>query len=102
MDADEEYVEYDDNVDDESPLSRKPEAKQFPQVKRYKDDTYRCLLCATSYYTVVACNVRRLQCYGCISNNSLLFAHPIDSDESADDLCIPGTCKSGATALSCC
>ena len=51
MDADEEYVEYDDNVDDESPLSRKPEAKQFPQVKRYKDDTYRCLLCATSFLT---------------------------------------------------
>lgn len=47
MDTDEEYVEYDDDADDVDRPMRKAEAKQPPTVKRYKDDTYRCVVRAT-------------------------------------------------------
>ena len=50
MDTNEEYVEeYDE--DEAERLSRKPEAKQSPKVKRYKDDTYRCVVYTTGLLT---------------------------------------------------
>lgn len=57
MDTDEEYVEeYDE--DEAFPRPGKPEAKQSLKVKRYKDDTYRCLIYTTACsHTVVARNV---------------------------------------------
>lgn len=46
MDTNDEYVEYDEDNE-----FRSPEAKQPPKTKRYRDDAYRCVLCATIFLT---------------------------------------------------
>lgn len=76
MDTDEEYVEvYDDeDADDHVPIS-KPRAKQPSQLRRYKDDAYRC--CSLAVHLLLRCWC--MQCEGiCIRLYSQIVPiHPV-------------------------